>query len=82
MSDEAVLLYYRIFHVENNTPKKRPVVLRNDCLIIQLSFLCLCKLKRGGVIVGSVMQMWGTMLLRKTLLPHIKLDNEVINVVR
>jgi len=57
-------------------------MLRSDCISVQLSFLCHCKLERGGVTVGAVMKMWGTVLLLHTLLPRIMLDNEVINVDR
>jgi hypothetical protein len=39
-------------------------------------------LERGGVTVGSVMKMWGSVLLIQTLLPHFMLDTEVINVDR
>lgn len=67
VSDGAVLLGYHIFHVQNDTPKKRYVVLRNDCVSVQLSFLCFCKFERGGVAVVSVMKMWGTVLLIQTL---------------
>lgn len=31
---------------------------------------------------GSVMKVWGSVLLIQTLLPHIMLDNEAINVDR
>jgi len=54
-------------------------MLKSDCISVQLSFLCLCKLERDGVTVGSVMKLWGTVLLIQALLPCIMLDNEVIN---
>jgi hypothetical protein len=79
VSDGVVLPCYHIFHVQNDAPKKRSVMLKSDCISVQLSFLCLCKLERGGVTVGSVMKLWGTVLLIQALLPCIMLDNEVIN---